>query len=180
MTVALLAGCTGAGGAAEVDPPSAAQEADGDAGGASADVITVEGPDPDDVIADGTFTVPGSRDDQVRVGIQRLAVEGDVMNLRLVLTPLYDNDGSAVSVFQMFDQTIGIVLIDRENLKEYRAVHWTAGTWSTDAVHAKAFEGESVGYQTWFAAPVDDIDTIDVQLHASWPVFEDVPIVRED
>jgi hypothetical protein len=38
----------------------------------------------------------------------------------------------------------------------------------------------SVGYQAFFAAPEDEISTIDVRLAESWPVFEDVPLTFED
>ncbi|WP_277207726.1 hypothetical protein [Isoptericola croceus] len=134
--------------------------------------IGVDFPDPDAVIADGTFTLPGT-DDDVRIGITSLTVRGDVTELRLVFTPQYST--KPVSVFDMLGQASGgLDLIDREHLKEYRSGY------TTDVVGAKAAQGESVGFQAFYAAPEDDITVIDVKVHDSWPVFEDVPLTIED
>ncbi|MCA5892064.1 hypothetical protein LEP48_01695 [Isoptericola sp. NEAU-Y5] len=170
-----LSGCTSGGqddaAADAADAPAGAAQESGDA--APGGVVGVDFPDPDDVVADATFTVPGTKD-EVRVGIESLTVRGETTELRLVFTPQYD-DGDAISVFSMLGETSGgLDLIDRENLKEYRTGY------TTDYVGAKAARGESVGFQAYFAAPEDDITTIDVKLHDSWPVFEDVPLTVED
>lgn len=158
------AGSAGPGAEQDADPP-----ADGDA--QPTGVIGVDFPDPDDVIADATFAAPGTQDD-VRVGIESLTVRGDFIELRLVFTPLYGDE--PVSVFSMLGESSNIDLIDRANLKEYREGY------GTDPVDARAAQGESVGYQVFYAAPEDDIDVVDVKVHDSWPVFEDVPLTSED
>lgn len=161
-------------GAAAADA-AASPTAENDGAEAPAGKVGVDFPDPDDVIADATFTVPGTKD-EVRVGVESLTVHGDTTELRLVFTPQYsESNKDTVSVFSMVGETVGgLDLIDRENLKEYRTGY------TSDWTEARAGRGQSVGFTAFFAAPEDDISSIDVKVSDAWPVFEDVPLTAED
>lgn len=162
---------------------SAADDGTSDGSGdAPAGVVGVDFPDPDDVVADATFTVPGTESDEVRFGIESIVVSGRTMELRLVMSPEFDDGGNAASVYDALGENVNITLIDRENLKEYRVLEADGGgRWfRSDPVYTEALPGGSVGYQVFFAAPEDDISAIDVRLADSWPVFEDVPLTVED
>jgi hypothetical protein len=174
-----LAGCT-----SDEDPTEtsttagSAAPADGDAAasdGESTETIGVDFPDPDDVVADATFTTPGT-DDEARIGIESIVVDGSTMELRLVVTPLGGGPDETTSVYDVFDGTVNIKLYDRENLKEYSVLMNTGRRYTSNAVDAAALPGESVGYQEFFSAPQDDITHVDVVLHSAWPAFEDVPL----
>ena len=193
VTLLALSACTPTGPSAEFDDPAATQSAD-DTTGASGDDTAEEGgadepagtvgvdfPDPEKVVADATFTVPGTESDKVRFGIESIVVSDRTMELRLVMTPEFDDGGSAASVYDALGQNVSVALIDRENLKEYQVLQADGGgRWfRTDPIYAKALPGVSVGYQMFFAAPEDEITTIDVRLAESWPVFEDVPLTFE-
>jgi hypothetical protein len=147
-----------------------------------AGTVGVDFPDPEKVVADATFTVPGTEADKVRFGIESIVVSERTMELRLVMTPEFDDGGRAASVYDALGQDTNIALIDRENLKEYHVLAADGGGrwYRSDPVHTKALPGMPVGYQAFFAAPEDDISTIDVRLAESWPVFEDVPLTFED
>jgi len=142
----------------------------------------VDFPDPDDVVADATFTVPGTEDKKVRFGVESIVVSGATMELRLVMTPEFDDGGRPASFYDATGEAPSLTLIDRENLKEYRVVEADGGgRWfRSDPVFTTALPGQSVGYQAFFAAPEDDITTVDVKLAESMPVFEDVPLTFED
>lgn len=175
------------GGAAADATPSAeggTAQADGAAENAEADAGTagVDFPDPEDVIADATFTVPGTEKDEVRFGIESIVVSGATMELRLVMTPEFDDGGKAASFYDATGQNSSLTLIDRENLKEYRVLEADGGGrwYKNDEVLTEALPGQSVAFQAFFAAPEDDIQAVDVKLADSWPVFEDVPLTFED
>lgn len=174
----------GAGPSASGDPAEdgAAPGDDAGSGDEPAGTAGVDFPDPEDVVADATFTVPGTESDEVRFGIESVVVSGRTMELRLVMTPEFDDGGNAASVYDALGENVNITLIDRENLKEYRVLEADGGgRWfRTDPVYTEALPGQSVGYQVFFAAPEDEISTIDVRLTESWPVFEDVPLTVED
>ncbi|WP_185972574.1 hypothetical protein [Georgenia yuyongxinii] len=140
----------------------------------------VAGIDPADVVAEQTYTVPGSQD-TVTVGLHSLVVDGQVMTLNLYFTPEFSSasDDAAISVFDMVGSGFGPTLVDRANLKEYTILSENITTdWEADQVYTEATNGEPVLWWAGFAAPQDDIDTIDVRVLDELPEFTDVPIVR--
>lgn len=144
--------------------------------------VGIDFPDPENVVADATFTVPGTEKDEVRFGVESITVSGRTMELRLVMTPEFDDGGGAASVYDALAADTQITLIDRENLKEYSVLRDDSGgvSFESDVVHTEALPGQSVGFQAIFAAPEDKITSIDVQLANSWPAFKDVPLTFED
>ncbi|MFE6968684.1 hypothetical protein [Isoptericola sp. NPDC057653] len=192
------AGFDDAGATAQVTDATTSPAADGedDADPASNDSTTGSGegsgggsgrpgvdfPDPDDVIADATFTVPGTEDKKVRIGVESVVVSGRTTELRLVMTPEFDDGGQPASFYDATGEAPALTLIDRENLKEYSVLEADGGGrwYRSDPVFTTALPGRSVGYQAFFAAPEDDITAVDVKLADSMPVFEDVPLTFED
>lgn len=153
-----------------------------DSSDSSGTPIGASWPDPDDVIAEDTFTVPGTDRQKVRIGIQSIAVHGDVMELRLLFTPEENVDSLRVmDVMKNSFSTVDIRLIDRENLKEYTVLEsdGTGGDYKTSD-QATAQLGETIGYQAFYAAPQDDIEKVDVILDEDLPPFEDVPLTFEE
>ena len=150
--------------------------------GTDTDTADVAFPDPDDVVAEATFTSPNSDGDEVRVGIESIVVTDTTMELRLVITPVTISSDDEMSVYDLLQNGTGVIpttLIDREHLKEYTVLRDGGRRYETDSQLARARTGESVGYQRFFAAPEDDIDVIDVKVHDDLPVFEDVPLSFE-
>jgi len=137
--------------------------------------------DPADVLAEQGYTVPGS-EDTATIGVHSLVVDGDVMTLRLVLTPEFSSvsDTAAVSIYDIVGHAgrFAPTLVDRENLKEYDIVGGSPTEWSSDTVYTKVTNGDPVVWWGVYAAPEDDIDTVDVRVLDELPEFTDVPITR--
>ncbi|WP_448630460.1 hypothetical protein [Cellulomonas soli] len=179
LLVALtLGGCTSGSDATDatsVAPTDAAVVADPG--------ITVDQVDPDAVLAEATFDVVDQPGDKVTIGVESLVVEGKTMELRLIVTPLFTSVDADETV-SIYDTASGTnwspTLTDRENLKQYFILSETGLRWQTDVVYSAAVSGASVRYQAWFAAPQDDVDTLDVMITDAWPQFEDVPVTYSD
>lgn len=168
--------------ASAVSEPDGTDAAGSDPDGATATgTIGVDFPDPDAVIADATFPVPGTTGQQLRVGIESLTVRDGVTELRLVLTPQWD--GSDIRIYTMLgaqgDVLEGLKLIDIPNLKEYQTLRAGGSRWTTDPYWGGTEGGQPVGFQAFFPAPEDEVDSFDVVINPSWPAFEAVPLTRE-
>lgn len=182
LTMALLAACSSSPDApAEEGSTAAATGTAGDgAKAAPASGAGVDDLDPADVVAEQTYTVPGS-EDKVTVGVHSLVVKGDVMVLNLFFTPEFADHpkDEPISVFDMVGAAWDPSLVDRENLKEYTILSENVTTdWAADQVYTEATNGEPVLWWGGYAAPQDDIDTVDVRVLDELPEFTDVPITR--
>ncbi|MBW3648728.1 MAG: hypothetical protein KY440_13335 [Actinobacteria bacterium] len=174
----LLAGCTsGQGGedaGGETEPGAAAPKDDSAAG--------VEQFDPEDALVQQTLTLPQSPQDKVDIGVLSLEVEGQVMFLRLAVTPDFgsESDSKALSLFTSLGQTtFAPTLVDVENLKEYAVVQAGSGKrWASSDLGTTSMNGTPMLAYAVFAAPEDDISSIDVRVTDFWPAFTDVPITR--
>jgi hypothetical protein len=190
LTLALLTSCSAGGddeaaadnasstsaGKPDGDKKDAGSEATGGSSGAGvADV------DPADVLAEQTYTVPGS-EDAATIGVHSLVVDGDVMTLRLVFTPDFSSvsDSDAVSVYDIVGHAgrFAPMLVDREHLKEYDIVGGAPTEWTSDTVYTEVTNGEPMVWWGVYAAPEDDIDTVDIRVLDELPEFTDVPITR--
>jgi hypothetical protein len=176
----LLVGCSDDGSepAQDGDETVSTQAQEGDDSGAGVEDREAE------PIVEQTVALPGSPDDKAAVGVQSLTVEGKTMVLRLVVTPDFASvsDSDTVSLGDAMDvgaQFFGVSLrlLDRENLKEYSVIHGNTDWWAS-AAQISARNGEPMYAFAVFAAPEDDIDTVDVRLNEQWPEFTDVPITR--
>lgn len=157
--------------------PSSAASPPAGVGGAG-----VEQFDPGAALVTQTVSLPSDEDDTVEVSVLSLKVQGEVMELRLALTPqLATTSGTGVvSQFQALGMTgFRPTLVDAGHLKEYNVLTSTsAGQWASSDLNTKAQNGSPMLAYAWFAAPEDDIDTIDVRVTDFWPAFTDVPITR--
>lgn len=126
------------------------------------------------------MAVPGHPDEKVRVGVASIMVSGKLMELRLVLTPQYDDAGSPVSVYDMMGLTHYPALLDRANLKQYDVVRDEKSQVLESSSSAEAAKGASVGYQTFFPAPEEKVSQVDVTFPNGWPTLTDVPVTYED
>lgn len=138
-----------------------------------------------EALVEQTVALPEASDDQATVGIQSLTVEGETMVLRLVITPDFASTSGSDTVMlgealdtgsQFFG--VNLRLLDRANLKEYSVIHTNSAWWASGSTEVSALNGEPMYAFAVFAAPEDDIDTVDVRIHEQWPEFTDVPITR--
>jgi hypothetical protein len=135
--------------------------------------------DPADVLVEQTVHRPGNPDDQLTLGVLSLRVEGAVMVLHVVVTPHFASvdEHETVSSFDVFrPRRFAPVLVDRTNLKEYSVISDNGSYWVSEGVESR--NGEPMVLWAVYAAPEDDIDTIEVRVADSWPPFLDVPIER--
>ncbi len=140
---------------------------------------------PEDAIATITYPLPGTEDPEnetVTVGLHELRIKGEVMQLQLSFTP-EATGGDLYGIYDMNGHTrLDPRLNDRENLKQYLVLEGSGlwGEWATGTVNRdpKVSTGQTLAYWANFAAPQDDIDTIDVAVIAGVPEFEDVVIER--
>ncbi|WP_207800605.1 MULTISPECIES: hypothetical protein [Cellulomonas] len=127
------------------------------------------------------FTAPHSHgyDGEVRVAVHPLHVDGDAMELRLTLTPLGGDearDHGPIRVDQLVDRTP--VLSDVRTLTTYEVLGASSGPRHTAVLQAETVVGEPVVYQAWFAAPGDQVQTLDLVVDPSWGSVARVPVVR--
>lgn len=124
LAAAVLTGCsvTGDDGAAKGSTAATSQDATKDAGAGNTDTVGsgagLADVSPEEIIAEQTYTVPGSPDDKVTVGVHSLVVDGEMMTLSLYFTPDFgsESDEAEISVFDMVGSAFGPTLIDRANL----------------------------------------------------------------
>ena len=175
-------GSADSGDAGETDTESGddAGAEDGDSA-ASGEPIGATWPDAENLVAEDVFPTLKSADQKVRVGIEGIFVTDKTMELRMVFTPAENLDEvRANDITKNMYQDVNIALIDRENLKKYYVIEEIDGAkrYQTPS-DVKARMGETVGYQVFYPAPVDDIDHVDIDLGNGLPIFEDVPLTFE-
>lgn len=132
------------------------------------------------VLAEQEYQLPGTKD-KVTFGVQSLEVEGETMKLTLVMTPDFSSVSASetIPMYHMTgDSTFNVQLIDRGNLKEYSVIRQSSDRWTVDYLHTKTTNGEPVIWWGMYAAPEDDIETVDVRLFGDMPEFTNVPIER--
>lgn len=174
-TLALLTACTGTS-STETSDDSDDTGSSSSADGSSAHVDEL---DAQDVLVSGTFPLASNPDDTTTIGVQSLTVEGKTMVLRLVVTPDFASvsDSDVVRLYDAFDDEYRPRLIDRENLKEY-AVIKASGTDFAAPYTRETPNGTPTLAWFAFAAPEDDIETIDLLVQPDWPELLDIPITR--
>jgi len=148
----------------------------------SGDPVEATWPDDDDLVAEDVFPTLDSEDEKVRVGIESIVVADDTMELRMLFSPEENVDELRfVDITRNMYSTVDVNLIDRENLKSYSVLEEIdGGGLYQSPSDTTARTGETVGFQIFYPAPEDDIDSIDVDLGSSLPIFEDVPLTFED
>lgn len=180
----LLAGCSAWDSATEEESRSsqagsanASDDVDQAASNEDAGVADV---DLGQVFVEQEYQLPGTKD-HTKFGVHSLVVDGDTMKLTVVMTPDFSSRSASETV-SLFDMTGSSspspVLIDRENLKEYSVIRDGPTSWAADAVYTKVTNGEPAVWWGVYAAPEDDIDTVDIRVMDGMPEFTKVPIQR--
>ena len=112
------------------------------------------------------------------VEVEPLRVDGKVQVLTIHVTPQLTDDGADLSLYDL----VGFVqyrprLIDTENLKEYNALQDDNGDYLvSDFAITRAANGATFTAWAVFAAPEDEIDSIDVLVADTMSRFVDVPV----
>lgn len=140
----------------------------------------------DDAVETVTYDIPNDDiDGTITVGFHSLKVRGETMELTLTYTPEFEG-GNSYNLWRLHSSdhsAVAPALFDRENLKRYDILRagpeWESGdVWNSSHLVTRLNSGDTQVYQATFAAPQDDIDTINVAVSAA-PEFEDVQIERE-
>ena len=132
----------------------------------------------DEVVVEQTVALPESPDDEVTLGVHPLVVEGDVMVLRVTMTPRFASvsDREVINLFEVMGEALfRPQLIDGENLKEYSVIGGPV-PWNSGELELETVNGSPMVAWAYYAAPVDDLEAIDVRISDGWPAFTDVPI----
>lgn len=177
----LLSGCSGG------DNETAANDSTGSTaaakekkGGGVDSSIKVDKLDPNDVLAKQTVSIPDNPQDTVDFGLQSLTVEGSIATLRLVVTPRFKSKSAddAISLYDIYrPNVLPFYLLDRKNLKRYDIVRSGPKLFASDS-STETVNGTPMATYAVFAAPQDEVPTIDVFMADYWPEFKNVPVKR--
>lgn len=178
----LLTGCSGggAGDSAAVEPTRTTTAAKENTGGKDSS-IKVDKLDSNDVLAKQTVSMRENPQDTVDFGLQSLTVEGNIATLRLVVTTNFKSKSAdeTVSLFDIYRPSVlPFYLLDRKNLKRYDIVRNGPKLFASDSGDTKTVNGTPMAVYAVFAAPQDEIATIDVFVADYWPEFKNVPVTR--
>ena len=139
--------------------------------------------DPSDAVATIDYTLPTDEiDGTMTVGLHHLRRRGQTMELLLTFTPEFSGSG-AYSLWDLHGRdhaSVAPALFDRENLKRYDILRsggdWDGeNVWNSKQAKHKLASGDTQAYWATYAAPEDDIDTINIAIPGA-PEFEDVAI----
>jgi hypothetical protein len=167
---ALLTACSHATDASRSGAPSSSSRPGVAANGAAAAMTTsgagVEDRDLRRVLVEQDVTLPGRPRDRLRIGVQSLRVAGKVMVLRVVVTPHFASVSSD-TVLSLWDALGHDVfrprLIHGINLKEYSAIG-DGDPWVSSELDVRAVNGSPMLAWAYFAAPQDNILTVDIRI----------------
>lgn len=122
-------------------------------------------------LVEETFTVAGSEQDTVTVGVLGLEVDGKVQVLHLAFTPRFasEADDAKISLSDMVGYSFHPELVDRNNLKVYAVVDDVKTDTSATTVNKQPMYVYAV-----FAAPQDADKTFDVRLDDVRQPFVDI------
>lgn len=186
LSIVLLAGCsdedsaqTATDGTEQSAPTGDSDEQQPAMGNSNAGVA--ERVDTSEVLVEQEYQHLGT-EDSFTIGVHSLQVDGDIMTLKLVLTPDFASveDSEKLSIFDMYDPTSYMqpLLLDRENLKEYSMISDTGQDWRIDTVETKTLNNEPVVWWGVYSAPQDDIGEVDIRIFDDMPEFTNVPVQR--
>lgn len=133
----------------------------------------------DDIIVKQDVEVKGSEENTATIGVLSLKVEGKVQTLRLAVTPHFDSadDDDQINIYKVWNErSFSPQLVDKDNLKVYSPIRNSLENWASDSFYTKTKNETPMEAWAVYAAPEDDIDTVDIRLTDEWPLFTDVPI----
>lgn len=133
----------------------------------------------DDVIVKQDIKVKGSEENTATIGVLSLKVEGKVQTLRLAVTPHFDSadDDEQINIYEVWNErSFSPQLVDKDNLKVYSPIKNSSQKWTSNSFYTQTKNETPMEVWVVYAAPEDDIDTVDIRLADEWPLFTDVPI----
>lgn len=154
-----------------------------DSAGGADDAQAASSVDPSDAIDTLSYRLPTDEiEGTMTVGLHHLRHRGETMELLLTFTPEF-RGSETYTLWQLHGENHAMVapaLFDRANLTRYDILTtnggWSAAErWSSEQAEHDLASGTSQPYWATFAAPVDDVETLDVGLPVG-ATFEDVPI----
>jgi len=112
------------------------------------------------------------------VEIEPLQVEGKVQTLTIHVTPELTDDADDLSLYELVGYTQFLPrLIDTENLKEYNSLEDENGDrLVSDLGDTRAKSGVTFTAWAFFAAPEDDVETLEVIVADTMPRFVGVTV----
>lgn len=166
-------------GGSTVEPSATGDGAGGESGAGERSASVV----PADAAETITYDIPSEGiDGTVTVGLHHLERRGQTLELLLTYTPEFSgNETQTLFDLHAGDHSlVAPALFDRENLKRYDILRvggaWDTGAhWATSQGKVELASGETQPYWATFAAPEDEIDTLNVAVPAG-PEFQDVTI----
>lgn len=177
VSAVALTGCTSSSDSDPKSQDSGSKDSAGkDASGAGVAKVNF-----DDVIVEQDVKIGGSDDHTATIGVLSLKVEGEVQTLRMVVTPHFADaeDDDRISVYDIWNErSFSPQLLDKDNLKTYSPISGTYDSWTSDTVFTETKNETPMEVWAVYAAPEDDIESVDIRLADSWPIFTDVPITR--
>ncbi|WP_106397252.1 hypothetical protein [Actinocorallia populi] len=161
-SLALVAGCSA--GKAENDAPQ---------GAADVPQSTPAVADPGSTLAQATFDGPKG---EFGLAVVSLTARGRLANLTLTLTPSYPGKDSVLAFIYFGGEPPEVSLVDPVGLKRYLVVKDSAGN-ALGSGNENYNVGRPNTLNYTFAAPPEDVATVDVQFD-DYPPFRNVPISR--
>lgn len=143
-----------------------------DGGSADAEVAAASMVDPADADQTLTYEIPsGEIDGTMTVGLHHLQQNGETLELMLTFTPEFQGE-DVHTLWELHAKKNSLVapsLYDRENLKRYSILqtsggNWDERNWATPPGDTELASGQTQAYYANFAAPEDQIDSLNVGL----------------
>ena len=161
----------------QTDRTAPEQDGADQASEADAEGQTTGVPGPEDAVATIAYEIP-DRDLEITVGLHSLEVHGEVMRLDLSFTPEGPEDGTYGFYEMNRSSRIQPVLNDRDNLKQYSQLRSAGTVWGSDTSHfgTRVSSGQTLMFYGYYAAPEDEIDTVDITVIDGLVEFTDAPI----
>lgn len=115
-------------------------------------------------------------DHAIETEVLELKTRGELMYMTLRLTPESARSDADKIYGWLGNSGLGLTLIDPVNLKMYSPVRTSTGPVETDVVGNNVSSGESAYHWVVFPAPVDDVETLDLQFSRFGNVIAELPV----
>ncbi|QVQ54287.1 hypothetical protein J4H86_11720 [Spiractinospora alimapuensis] len=154
--------------------------ADGGDGGTDAAEAEPGAADTDNVVAEGTYDVPDLEGGSAHFEIHELKVQGELAQLSLSMT-VEDPEGNGRSgrptLWDHWRSYLTVYLVDNDNGNRHATV-MDENEQSIGINAHEAFDyGDTLSFGAAFAAPPEDVETMDVYI-GDYPPFTEIPLVR--
>lgn len=126
-----------------------------------------------EVLASQTVPLPAEPGATMTISVLSLRVIGELTTLEIEVVPAAENLESA-NLLTVFGREPLPELLDPVNLKAYSEVLGPRGL--AELASVQMTDNEATVLTFYYAAPQDDVDTLEVVLGSGLPTFHDVPL----